>query len=240
MPSILDLPCELIVHILQQLDETQSLVPTILAWRPFVAAYKGCPAFKGDIVRRQIPLTVLPYAILALAFSQRLEEQASKDPEHIATLLDKLYHEPPAIQATLYDLPLRDLLRVGRTHNHAMEASLAFAHTAWSIISLDKLVLSATEYDRVCRAFYRFEILSSLGSLTSESNVDTRAELLSRHAPWENEQLGCLYDRLDDLLSKGKPCPLFNSTGSSILCLLHLKRAQVELRCREREIAGRF
>ena len=112
MPSILDLPCELVAHVLSALDDITHLLSTILACRHFYASHAEHPAIKYGVIRRQLGRN-LPYAITLLKLS-RLEPGTQRIPDDITKLLDRLYYNPKNMKFSLRKLRLSDLVRMGR------------------------------------------------------------------------------------------------------------------------------
>jgi hypothetical protein len=62
---------------------------------------------------------------------------------------------------------------------------------------------SPTEYTRFCRAFYRVDLFYTVfGTPGFQEAADHW--FLRRLSPWENEQLGCVYDYLEAKFREGK------------------------------------
>src|SRR5262245_50545613 len=110
-------------------------------------------------------------------------------------------------------MSLGSILEMDRTHEVIHEMVMDFATEAWDLLSQGKLglavALSFKEYTRFCRAFYRVELFYTLFRRQEESDLgmDILSEIqdfLSRHPPWENEQLACVHDFLEKKLSRGE------------------------------------
>lgn len=101
---------------------------------------------------------------------------------------------------------LGELVRLGCVHDIIRTLTADPMCHAWSLLPQSDLKLSPTEYFRVCRAFYRVELLFDLfrsDPETASAGIEKRL-FLSRHPPWENEQLGCVHDFLEKKLSDGR------------------------------------
>jgi hypothetical protein len=64
------------------------------------------------------------------------------------------------------------------------------------------MALSPTEYFRFCCAFYRVELFCTLFR-SGAFEDDMNPWFFSRHAPWGNEQLGCVYEQLEARFAEG-------------------------------------
>ena len=154
---------------------------------------------------RQITPALLPYAVAAMEVARPSKTQ----PESIRQILDNLYHDPEKLQARLREMPLVDAWDIGRKHDMIREMATKYATRAWSLLAGERLTASPAEEFGFYRAFYRFDILCSLirheqaSPSNAEDAIDAKLDFLSRHPPWENEQIGCVHDLLEDELSTG-------------------------------------
>ncbi|KAF2972680.1 hypothetical protein GQX73_g853 [Xylaria multiplex] len=207
MTRVTDLPCEVIVAVFKQLDHIQSLPPCLLACRHFYYSYKENPRSGIEILRRQVCPTFLPYAIAT--------EEASRSPRLSACLsttelLDTLQNNPDILIDRLRDYPLMALARLGYTHDLVEKHAKSYSSGGWTGINqpylqliqqtpaADVLCLSSTEQLRVCRAFYRFELYTSL---LRSNNIQLDQEISLTFPglrPWENEQLACAYNYVEE------------------------------------------
>ncbi|KAF2489262.1 hypothetical protein BU16DRAFT_598145 [Lophium mytilinum] len=210
MSPITDLPCELVASILRNLDNFSSLLPSLLACRHFYSSFTENPRIQSEVLQRQVTPALLPYSI-ALMEASRLPRPRTAASIH--TLLDTLYKDPAQLIARLQTMPLPMVLRMGCTHNVIHDLAAEFATDAWGLllqgdsrVSGD-LSLSSKEEFRFHRAFYRVELFFQLfrdyqGGEAGLLEAREFQQFLSRHPPWENEQLGCVHDFLEKRLSE--------------------------------------
>jgi hypothetical protein len=93
------------------------------------------------------------------------------------------------------------------THDAIHALATDFAASAWTRISSSpsapkSMALSPTEYFRFCCAFYRVELFCTLFR-SGAFEDDMNPWFFSRHAPWGNEQLGCVYEQLEARFAEG-------------------------------------
>ncbi|KAI0805324.1 hypothetical protein GGR55DRAFT_681231 [Xylaria sp. FL0064] len=198
MATITKLPCELIIGVFRELDN-ESLLSSILTCRHFYLSYKERPSLPYQNVRRQVGSALLPYSI-AVAVAPHL----ASDHSSIDGLLNDLYNEPESVVSLLKDIPLTGLIEMGRTHDLVKDFADTFAQGAWNYLSPsceEDVVLSSTEKFRFYRGFYRVELFFRLfrinNSQLSDELYEQADSFLSRHPPWINEQLGCVYEYLE-------------------------------------------
>lgn len=207
MPSITQLPCEMVAEILGKLDHLRFLLPALLACRHFYTSFKESHGVEASILRHQITPALLPYAV-ALAEASRLPRPLAAS--SVVALLDDLYNRPARLAAQLPTIPRALVQKLGRTHDAIHALATGFATSALDCISPPSVpagtsteaALSPLEYFRFCRAFYRVELFYTFfrgGSFESDMNP----WFFSRHPPWENEQLGCIYEYLESRFAKG-------------------------------------
>ncbi|KAH8688370.1 hypothetical protein BGZ61DRAFT_41692 [Ilyonectria robusta] len=209
MTGITSLPCEIVVSIFRNLDDVRCISSVLLTCRYFYACYNERPSIGAEILRRRIPSALLPYSVALI--------EASRHPflpavGAVLQLLHDLYEHPDQMANKLHSLPISGLLELG--HIHVIIDTLVndFATDAWKLLCQEaedfptSVSLSSTEYLRFCRAFYRaelfFRVYRGANQTTLERIGGAEARLFfSRVAPWENEQLGCVYDFLDKRFS---------------------------------------
>ncbi|KAF6818681.1 hypothetical protein CPLU01_13258 [Colletotrichum plurivorum] len=222
MPLITDLPCELVASVLASLDDLRSLCSALLASRHIYASFKAVPGIEASVIRRQVTPGLVPYAIAVLEAS-RLPRQrhlitglVSADRKATIRLLDELNGRHTELLAGLSSMPRSDLRKISDMHRLIHTLSIDFANTAWSRIcggncakAVTGVVLSADEYHRYCRSFYRAELFYSLFRFTggnadivnpSEAIMDYK--FFAPYPPWENEQLCCVNEFLESKFSK--------------------------------------
>ncbi|KAK4465897.1 hypothetical protein QBC42DRAFT_283058 [Cladorrhinum samala] len=199
MPSITELPCEIVAAILENLDHLRFLAPAALACRHFYTSFKESHGVEVSILRRQITPDVLPYSV-ALMEAARLPRPLTASA--VRTLLDNLYNQPAGVAARLPKFPKALIKKMGRTHDAIHTLARSFARSALRGISPQSasstsINLSPSEYFRFCSAFYRAEMFYKLFQGPAFEDNMHAALFFSRHPPWENEQLGCIYEYLE-------------------------------------------
>ncbi len=202
MPSITELPCEIVGIILRNLDHLRFLPPALLACRHFSTSFKESHGVEASILRRQITPALLPHAVAVMEAS-RLPRPL--DASFVVALLDELYRSPARLAAHVSGLPPPVLRSMSRKHDAIHAFATGFATSAWHRISPSataSVVLSPTEYFRFCRAFYRIELFYALFR-DSEFELSTNLLFFWRHHPWENEQLASGYEYLEERFAQG-------------------------------------
>ncbi|EPE32081.1 hypothetical protein GLAREA_12163 [Glarea lozoyensis ATCC 20868] len=210
MPNLVDLPYEVIASILRNLDNVRDLLPCLLTCQHVHTTFKEYPMLKEDIFRRQVIPTLLPYSIALVKASHLPVPHTSSS---IQALLATLYDEPGQLVTLLNTMPLSDFSQMGHIHDVIESLAISFANDSWALQrhddpSLpDDLVLSEKEHFRFCRAFYRAQLFFNLFPGTEDEPYDTAESrdvvwFLSMHAPWENEQLSCVQDYLQEIFFK--------------------------------------
>jgi hypothetical protein len=205
MPSITALPYEIVAEILKNLDHLRSLGPAVLACRHFYASFKASHGIDAAILRRQIPSSLLPYAVAVMEAARLPRPLLAVS---VVSLLDELDSKPTHLAARLSTLPTSLLWKMGRTHDaiHAMASD--FAARALKGISRRSAsastALSPSEWFRFRRAFYRVELFYSIfrdGAI--ETRVMTNPWFFARYSPWEIEQMGCVCEYLEARFAEG-------------------------------------
>jgi hypothetical protein len=167
---------------------------------------------KFEVFGRQVKAGLLPHVMAVI--------EASRFPDpyngaSIQVLLTILYDEPAQLAARLESMSLADLLQIGQTHVAIEGLVNDFANMAWACSLQDEpdlssdLVLSPGEHFRFCCAFYRTELFFRLFRGTTTTKFDSKTATIeydlffSKYAPWENEQLACVHDFLEDVFFTG-------------------------------------
>jgi hypothetical protein len=126
----------------------------------------------------------------------------------VIALLDKLYSRPDRLAACVLQLPTGLVQQINYTYDTMDAMATDFAACALKRISprgraiSTSVLLSPAEHFRFCRAFYRVQLFYTLfrgGAFADDMN----RWFFSRHPPWENEQLGCVYRYLGTRLDQG-------------------------------------
>ncbi|KAI3530782.1 hypothetical protein CSPX01_14611 [Colletotrichum filicis] len=178
--KITNLPCEIVAEILGQLDKMQDLKAPLLSCRLFYNAYTQRPRLAQQIVRKQIPTQLLPYAV-ALIYAPRARKFAlmfntlNLTTEDADTLVFSSTFEG-AVASTRYfqTFSLPHLFAMEAAHELIAEFASHFAEKAWTAVSdtlndtkstkamPSPLDLSQKEWLRFCRCFYRVELYHGL------------------------------------------------------------------------------
>lgn len=239
MVLITDLPCELVASILGSLDDIRSLSSALLASRHIYDSFKAIPGIEASIIQRQVTPNLVPYAVAVLEASHLPRSRhlitgvVSADRKAVDRLLDELNDQPAELSARLSSMPRSQLRRISDMHDLIHALSLSFADEAWGRIcggssdeAVTGVVLSADEYSRFCRSFYRAELFYSLfrfdGGNADIINPLGFEEIMSLKffgpsPPWENEQLCCVNEFLESKFSKGISPSRIHSPTSGIL-----------------------
>ncbi|KND92089.1 hypothetical protein TOPH_03424, partial [Tolypocladium ophioglossoides CBS 100239] len=211
MPTITDLPCEVVASILRNLDSLQSLLRSLLVCRHFYSSMKESSGVEATIVQQQITPALLPYSVAVMEAS-RLPYPRIED--SVRNLLDTLFHEPAQLTSRVRTMPRRLIGIMARTHDVVHRLATDFATDSWARLSQadassasKSLSLSPAEYFRFCRALYQVELFYSLfrgepGDSTGTFEESMNPWFFSRQPPWENEQLGCVQEFLEAKLAE--------------------------------------
>ncbi|KAK1490436.1 hypothetical protein CTAM01_10725 [Colletotrichum tamarilloi] len=178
--KITNLPCEIVVEILGQLDKIQDLKAPLLSCRLFYNAYTQRPRLAQQIVRKQIPTQLLPYAV-ALIYAPRARKFAltfnalNLTREDADTLVFSSTFEGAVASTRCFQtFSLPHLLAMEAAHELIAEFASHFAEKAWTAVSdtlndttstnsmPSHLDLSQKEWLRFCRCFYRVELYHGL------------------------------------------------------------------------------
>ncbi|KAK1536588.1 uncharacterized protein CCOS01_01908 [Colletotrichum costaricense] len=197
--KITNLPCEIVAEILGQLDKMQDLKAPLLSCRLFYNAYTQRPRLAQQIVRKQIPTQLLPYAV-ALIYAPRARKFAlmfntlNLTTEDADTLVFSSTFEGAVASTRCFQtFSLPHLLAMEAAHELIAEFASHFAEKAWTAVSdtlndttstksmPSHLDLSQKEWLRFCRG-----------------RLNLEACMLADLALWEIEQLGAAMEYLSD------------------------------------------
>ncbi|KAI1385952.1 uncharacterized protein F4822DRAFT_414582 [Hypoxylon trugodes] len=204
MSTLTEMPCEIIISVLRELDDVRFLLPSLLTCHYVYSCFKQNPGVAVDILQRQIHLAIIPYSVAVLE-ATRLDPRYDTD---VYELLGTLYTEPSKFTERLRTMPVPLLARMGHVYELIHTFATEFASSAWTHLSTDQesevagsLVLSPSEYIRFLRNFYRVELYFCL--FRSAPNTPFREQLFFfNQPPWETEQVACVHDFLELKLSK--------------------------------------
>ncbi|KAH0435093.1 hypothetical protein CcaCcLH18_04991 [Colletotrichum camelliae] len=204
MVKLTELPCEIITDILEH-SSARSIVSAIHSCRYIRDCFYERPSLANQVVLRQIPEELLPYAVAAL-YADDLPIPRTE--AMIQDLINKLCPAfiPPTI-SLVRELGLGNLLRLENLHNIIHSMALDYANEAWDFMQTTNmrvpmpgtLQLSRNEYLRFCRAFYRVEICHSIKRHKRVGPFRERAwnegeDFLSPLPSCDREQMGCVLE----------------------------------------------
>jgi len=219
------MPVHLLSLILSDLDGMQTLGSAILSHSSFYAAYKEqSTAIIHRIVQNQIPLDLIPYAIAVYRATQ-VDHHNSKD---VKSLLARHFDNialPPSLMLRPEHLEPAVAHLISKTHSAVERFSHDFVDDTLPLTQ-DQLGLhrqnynqaSTSEIFRIRRALYRFQLYCNLTfrdqsdlrrSKQQRANLDSylRLNYFGYFSPWVNEQLACIHDYLERVLSVGTNLP---------------------------------
>lgn len=202
MASLTSLSNAILVMIFKNFDRMETLSSALRVCRRLHAAFHADSGVLEAIIYRQIPPTVLPYAVV-------WEEARClpSDPvdTSILTMMDQINTHPDLLIAQAFKFPVARLVKMSRTHDMIHGFVMHYAQRAKACInpkSYDPVVLSPTEYMRFCRAFYRLDLCNLLHVLFGYGpTVEQR--LYHAYFPWENEQVASVLEYLKDRFRLG-------------------------------------
>lgn len=204
MAGMLKLPCELVVHILRQLDSVDDLLPARLACRHINDSFLQNSTVVVDIIKNSIPSAAIPDAVAAFRlFHGVLTFDRSKP------VLRDLYDRPERLEQHLHDMTFAEILGFEKRHRTVREFVAKYSSTAAGLLNIPRSTLSNEEELRFCRAFYRFDLLCAflwLHELSGPAQMGLKNAndyILARYPPWEKEQLASVHDFLETTFYKG-------------------------------------
>ncbi len=202
MPSITELPCEIVAIILSSLDHPRDLLPALLTCHHFYMSFKESHGVAASILRQQITPALLPVAVAVM--------EASRLPRPfvdtaVLGLLDELYRSPARLAARVSALPLLVVQKMSRIHDAVHALATDFGARAQARISHLTTItaVSPTEYFRFCRALYRVELFYAI---FQHGDFDDKIKpwFLWKHQLWENEQIASAYEYLEERFVQGE------------------------------------
>ncbi|KAI0876893.1 hypothetical protein GGS24DRAFT_498331 [Hypoxylon argillaceum] len=191
-------PTEIVCMILSALPDVASLLAAVLSCPRFYAALLGDEAsVTSRVVLNQIDVSVLPEATAAWESSQL--RPRNNDGQNKKAIMDFVARNIRQRQTTPKSWSLKEALRLGRLYSCVEQWAKKFAEKTLASNAASRALPGATDMEifRIQRALYRFEIYCYLFRETPELpfiSSSLRNSLFFAHfAPWENEQLGCIY-----------------------------------------------
>ncbi|KAI9747496.1 MAG: hypothetical protein M1815_004148, partial [Lichina confinis] len=209
-PPIESLPLELRQMILASLDSYDS-VRTAIASSPFFyrAFLRAEHSILSEILRREIDSEIFPDAIIALQVSKI----DLRDTEEILEMLASWYSHRavPIPRCTLADTTCSKLHAAVVFFADAFVSSTLCKHPVTGDPETSPRPPTATEWTRIQRAFYRFELYSVLfrrpvyngSQYDIYGAVQKREMFFRRYSACEIEQLACVYEYLFLHMSPG-------------------------------------
>ncbi len=213
--SLPGLPTEIKQAILSSLADVASLRALILTCSTLYQAFLDVKSLTiANIIQTQIDSSLMQDALTTLRFSRITPCSKS-----VAENLRRAYIR----RETSFSVPrwtLRDTLDLSELHSHVEFFARIFASSALShnpVTGLPKtgpVKVSPSELIRIERTLYRFEFYHTSFAEREEFSIgrtqrftenftgqDRARYLYAGFAPWENEQLACIRDYLDEVLS---------------------------------------
>lgn len=232
--SLVDLPSHLIVDILKLLPDTRALAAAKITHSAIHYAFKQhTRTILEAIITNQIPAKMLPFA--QAAHSARCKPFGTA---HVVETLRELYfgdQDPgynPLVSNALGPLTLpkaidmSEMYHVIRYYTRRIENEIASStNPRFGTPTFAKRQrLTSKERFIIKRALYRFEMYCGLfygdgGGLDADTKRQNltrnlaRVTFLSYSPPWVNEQLGSIYDFLEQFLSECKAAMVHTYTG---------------------------
>lgn len=211
-PIFLKLPCEMIAGILRQLDHVEQLVAARLACRHINDSFLQDWTIPMDVLRSQIGFELSPFAVASFRLSHN-----SSTIEECESVLYDLHLNEDRLNSEMQRMSAAELARLSVRHDIVRQFATQFASAAWTKLQREApLALSVAEDLRLCRSFYRFDLLCGLiraysrahsPSLESDMMIllDIKWCALSWNSPWISEQIACAHDFLESKLLEGIP-----------------------------------
>lgn len=222
--AFLQMPLHLLSLVLSQLDSMPSLASAIFSHSSFYAALdEDRDRIIRTIVRNQIPREIRCYALPAyLAASGGLGHGREEINDFLSHHIVYVFESPwvnssedlgPLDQPGPVNVDVASTL--SRTHAMIEHFARDFIHDTLPLandeIGLgrdDKTVVSSDETFRIHRAMYRYLLYCNL--FRSHTALGRGLEspitlyFFQKFAPWVNEQLACVHDYFERVLSRGK------------------------------------
>lgn len=211
-----ELPLPIIANALSQLDSVDDLYRATLSHRVFRDAFKdNFHTVARQIIRNQIPDSVLPYAF-ALLKSSRLREVDDKAVQQLLDRLESHVANSDALEQDLISLSISEYAFLCRKYDAVEVLCRSFVEDTVPRLStlMDtkrELMPTQTESFRLARAFLRYQVMCNL-FCTPNTGLPLEDQSSSRFfrlfSPWTNEQLMCVYCFLERKVCFGMAaCP---------------------------------
>ncbi|KAI1268103.1 hypothetical protein F5Y18DRAFT_377402 [Xylariaceae sp. FL1019] len=209
MAKFTDIPCELIILVMKQLNSFDDLRAFLLTCRYVYSSYSevSTSAIAHAIVRKQIGPDLLHYSI---ALHEAAQTLSPHPPMTALELIESLNEKKDELLQRIHAYLPAALARLSHTHSLIEKNALKFASLAQRYIArpvyqlwdrytsgFSSVALSPTERFRLYRAFYRFEFFVTVFHVVvGDDDPDLADIFFSNHGPHEDEQLACVYEYL--------------------------------------------
>lgn len=228
-PIFMRLPLHLVGMILMQLDDMQTLGSAILSHSLLYASYQDFGVHKVtlSVLENQIPRDVMPYAIMAFRAqnvdhtneeacrrvlrSRRCRRQGLRPLEwFLKHGLDAEKDAVPTFAVALRKTHLVVQHFCDRFIQRTLPLAQEFLGKDLTCSHPSLITASDKEIYRVQKALYRFQVFCDLRnryrsdpySENVRDNYTSPLQVILRDcSPWVNEQLACIYDFLENVLS---------------------------------------
>ena len=212
--SFISLPTEILQVIFLSLPDVTSLKSVLLSCSLFYYTFVGAqPIILNRLLCNQIGSDMMPIAFI-------LSKSYDIQPFSKVGVLDYLscLHDYRSCKLPMWTLP--NALRISKLHHHVE----FFANDFASDFAIARFpgtapgTPSVQEKHRLHRTLYLLELYhilfcsTGLAEKVRISAADQHDLFFAKFAPWENEQLGCMYDYLYDQLYLGA-CSLEPTEG---------------------------
>ncbi len=238
------MPLHLLADVLSHLDNMQSLASAIFSHSSLYCAFsEDRPGIVARIITGQISKDLMKYAICTHSAAHSLTALERHDQDRVRRFLfDNFYidrwdyrlNDP--FRSMVYPTPAIDLDLAGaisRTHtmvqyftSDLLRDTLPLVHQHLGLQRPDWTTASVDEEFRIQRAMYRFQMYCNLFrdiNRDRKSRLDfsvTLHGLFEKFSPWANEQLGCINDYFERVLSRGRSSAHHVPSFRSLFCVM--------------------
>jgi hypothetical protein len=213
--ALASLPHDVLVAILSNMPDLDTLLASIASCRAFYSAFKSSPTpIIRDLAFRIIGIAVLPDSILAtLARNAGPCRLTGPEEAIVAAVLELLNRRGDEALLTTHKWTAAEGMATIRLHSIIDDMARKFASFHLSLLEKvsgrQKEPPSNQELVRIKRALYRFEVFRTLFPPRNRDDQHIPALLNAQEAffgtasPWENEELFAVLDSLRRLVAPG-------------------------------------
>ena len=209
--SLSGLPVEIKQAILSSLPDMASLKALISTCSCFYYSFLHCESLiLTNVLLNQITPSLMPNAVATFKSSEMIPWT-----KETAENLSMLYTTGETF-AGPRKWTLRNALVLSKMHEHVqffthrLTVDALLLHPVTGLPEADPTPVSPSELRRIQRALYRFEFYCNLFAFKRKCNGGSDKIFsinFRKYAPWENEQLACIYDHLMQYVSKRTGSP---------------------------------